>query len=474
MGALAGLLAASGHRVSGSDRAFHPPMGPALKRWGIETMPGPDAANLEPRPDLVVVGNVCRSTNPEARHAIDSGMDYVSFPELMEREYLGSRPSYVVAGTHGKTTTTTLLAYLLREAGADPGMLVGGIPRDFDAAFRLGRPDAPFVIEGDEYDCAFFEKKPKFWRYKPFAVVLTSVEHDHVDIYPDEASYLAAFEGLIERIPEDGLLVAFAGDAKVRALAERARCRVRYYALNDDDCGDVSPIWSGAVSRAHAGATPIDVFGGGSFLGRVLSPMSGKHNARNLLAAYAMATEGAGVDLATVMRVTPSFGGVRRRQELLAEAGGVFVYEDFAHHPTAVRETLAGLKERHPSGRLIAAFEPRSATASRNMHQDEYPRSFAASDMAILAPVGRAEIDASEKLDTEAIAEAVRAKGKDALAATSHAEVVEAIVQHAKPGDVVVMMSNGTFGGIYDDVIARLTPIHDSQAGEKAGGSARG
>lgn len=459
MGALAGLLAAQGDRVTGSDRAFYPPMGPALTRWGVETMTGWDPANLDERPDLVVVGNVCRADNPEARRAIDEGMNVASFPQVMEERFLASRRAFVVAGTHGKTTTTTLLAYLLREAGADPGMLVGGIPRDFDAAFRLGSEDAPFVIEGDEYDSAFFEKKPKFWRYRPWGVILTSIEHDHVDIYPDEASYLDAFRGLVARIPEDGILVAYAGDPHVRALAKEAKCRTRYYALDDDDCGDVSPIWSGAPAKSHAGATPIDLFGGGTFLGRVLSPMSGRHNARNLIAALALATEGAEVALPSVLNAVPGFGGVRRRQELLAVAGGVFVYEDFAHHPTAVFETLAGLRARHPNGKLIAAFEPRSATASRRMHQDEYPGAFGPADLALLAPVGRPEIAEDARLDTRGVAAAIAARGGDALAADSIDGIHDAITEAARPGDVVVLMSNGTFDGLYDRVIASLTPV---------------
>ncbi len=338
-------------------------------------------------------------------------------------------------------------------------MLVGGIPRDFDAAFRLGAEDAPFVIEGDEYDSAFFEKTPKFWRYRPWGVILTSVEHDHVDIYPDEASYLDAFRGLIERIPEDGILVAYAGDPHVRALAAQAKCRTRFYALEGDDCADVSPIWSGALAKPHAGATPIDLFGGGTFLGRVLSPMSGRHNARNLLAAIALATEGAGVELPAVLDAVPAFGGVRRRQELLAVAGGVYVYEDFAHHPTAVFETLSGLRGRHPNGKLIAAFEPRSATASRRMHQDEYPGAFAPADLALLAPVGRPEIAEDARLDTRGVAAAITMRGGEALAAESIDGIHDAITNAASPGDVVVLMSNGTFGGLYDRVIASLTPV---------------
>jgi UDP-N-acetylmuramate: L-alanyl-gamma-D-glutamyl-meso-diaminopimelate ligase len=459
MGALAGLLRDAGHDVSGSDRAFYPPMGPALEAWGVRTMPGWDAANLDPAPDLVVVGNVCRKDNPEAVAAHELGLRCLSFPGTLNQLFLQDRPGYVVAGTHGKTTTTAILAQLLHAGGRDPGFLIGGVPRGFDRAARLGRPGAPFVIEGDEYDSAYFEKTPKFWQYNPRVVILTSVEHDHVDIYPDPASYRAAFEGLIARIPEDGLLVAYAGDPEVRELAKQARCPVRFYALASDDCGDVAPIYSAALAAVEAGAQPFDLFGGGSFLSRVYSPLSGAHNVRNVLAAVIAAVEGAGLQLGAALETVPHLAGVKRRQELLGVAGGVYVYEDFAHHPTAVRETLKGLRSLHPRGKLIAAFEPRSATASRRMHQDDYPAAFLPADVTLIAPVGRPEIPADERLDVDAIvAELVRA-GKVAEATPDVRSVAARVAAHAEPGDVVVLMSNGDFGGVYDEVLVALTPL---------------
>ena len=457
MGALAGLLREAGHRVTGSDLAFDPPIGPALEAWGVETMPGYLAENVASKPDLVVVGNVCRRDNVEARAAIDGGLRYDSFPGTLERLFLKDRPGFVVAGTHGKTTTTSLLAHLLFEAGADPDLLVGGLPGNFPHSFRASAADAPFVIEGDEYDSAFFEKKPKFWRYNPSRVILTSIEHDHVDIYPDEASYLDAFRGLIERIPEDGLLVAFAGDPHVRELSHEARCPVTYYAVEGDDTGDVTPTWLGAPGPASGGLLPLDLYGAGSFLGRVHSPLSGRHNLRNVLAALALASEGAGASLDTSMHAVSSFVGVRRRQELLGEIGGVRVYDDFAHHPTAVRETLAGLKTRHPEGRLIAAFEPRSATASRRMHQELYPEAFRAADLALLAPVGRKEIAEQERLDVTHIARDIVALGRRAEAPATVDALVDRMVSEARAGDTLVLMSNGTFDGAYAGVIAGLT-----------------
>jgi len=454
MGPLAGLLVAAGHRVTGSDQAFHPPMGPALERWGVETLQGYSAHNLAGPPDLVVVGNVCRPDHVEARAAIDSGLAHASFPSTLARCFLRERRSFVVAGTHGKTTTSALLAFLLERAGLDPGMLVGGVPRDFEASFRLGHRGGPFVVEGDEYDSAFFEKTPKLWQYRAEAAILTSVEHDHIDIYPDAASYRAAFERFVAEMPREGVLVAWAGSPTVRSVASRARCRVVYYALSTDDVGEVSPTWLAAPIRRAGGAQPFDLFVGGSAAPTVFSPLSGAHNILNATAAMALACEAAGAPLATVVSALRSFRGVRRRQELLGEADRVRVYFDFAHHPTAVRETLRGLRARHPEGRLVAVFEPRSATASRRLHQAAYPAAFDAADVAILAPVGRPEVAGPERLDRERVAAAIGVEGH---APADLDAVLACVLSRVSPGDTLVLMSNGAFGGLHERVLAALT-----------------
>ena len=458
MGALAGLLQQAGHRVTGSDVAFYPPMGDALARWGIETRRGWDPANVADRPDLVVVGNVCRKDNPEARAAIDGGLRTTSMPGAIETLFLQDRPGWVVAGTHGKTTTTALLAFELFALGRDPGMLVGGIPKDFGESFRLGAPGAPFVIEGDEYDSAFFEKTPKMWRYNPRAAILTSLEHDHVDIYPDAASYRAAFEGFVDRMPEDGTLVAYAGDPEVRAVTSRARCRVVWYAAVGDDTGGIDPTWLCAPIAAQGGMQPFDLFVGGTSCGPVLSPLMGAHNVKNAVATIALICETSGgtIPVQDVMSALRRFSGVRRRQDLIGEARGVRVYDDFAHHPTAVRETLAALRARHPEGALSAACEPRSATACRATHQQGYEDAFHAADLAILAPLGRANVPEGERLDVAAIAAALRARGGDAVAPTDLDGVLDAITRRAAPGDTVLLMSNGDFGGLYDRLLAAL------------------
>lgn len=451
MSALGALLVEAGHRVSGSDTAFDPPVGPYLEELGIECMSGWNRSNLDANPDLVVVGNVCRRDNPEAQEAMARGLRTVSMPGALAEYVLSRRKPLVVAGTHGKTTTSTLLAYLLQQVGTNVGFFIGGLPLNFERSSRLGTEGAPFVIEGDEYDSAFFEKTPKFWSYQPAAAILTSIEYDHVDIFPDLETYVAAFRKFVELLPADGWLFAWAGDPLVREVAAKATCKVRFYALDGDDCGDIQPMWLGM--RAPGGT--IDLFGGGSLCGRATLPLLGRHNARNTVAALAMASEAAGAPLDRLIAALPGFLGTKRRQELVGITNGVHVYDDFAHHPTAVKATLAGFRER-VGGRLIAVFEPRSATASRRLHQDAYPEAFASADACILAPVGRSEIPAEEKLDTRAIAEAIVGRGGRARACGTVDEAIDSAVAEASPGDTIVVMSNGRFDDAPDRILLAL------------------
>ncbi len=500
MGSLAGLLRSCGHRVTGSDLSFYPPMSDALVRWGIETRQGFDPSHLQPRPDLVVVGNVCRANNPEARAAIDRGMRYLSFPAVLEDMFLKGRQSFVAAGTHGKTTTTAILAYLLDAAGKEPGFLIGGIPEDFDESFRVALPGRPFVIEGDEYDSAFFEKTPKFWRYAPQVALITAVEHDHVDIYPDMSAYCSAFVEFVARIPEHGILVAFAGDPQVRAVVRGARCGLEVFALQGDDCADFEPNWVAIPCPAQGRLQPFDLFHQGSpspgfdadetcspnepsdggrkpepskgqtsvYCGRFASPLPGDHNLRNAVAALVMAHRGAGVPLQELGRALAGFGGVRRRQQLRGVQDGVRVYDDFAHHPTAVVHTLRALRALHPEGKLIAIFEPRSATASRRMHQDVYPIAFGPADLTLLAPVGRPEIPEQEKLDVALIARQIGEGRGQAFALPNLEAIIDRVVEVAQPGDTVVAMSNGAFGNIHQRLLNELASRSRSERQQKA------
>lgn len=476
MGALAGLFKASGHVVSGSDVAFYPPMGPALERWGIRLMDGYDAKHLVPRPDLVIIGNVCRPTNPEARAAIDAGIAMKSMPQALADHLLVHRSPLVVAGTHGKTTTSALAAWLLHEAGRDPGFLIGGLPKNFDHSFRLpgelsrpGRlplvtPDGlskrntPFVVEGDEYDTAFFEKTPKFWHYRPEVGIVTSIEHDHVDIYPDESAYIATFQGFVERIPESGLIVAAAADKRVVDVVQRsARAEVAYFALEGDDTNGMPPHWLAAPAEVSEQGQSFDIYAGGVYAGRAAMSIPGRHNVRNALAAVAAAAQGYGAKLSTLLAALASFKGIRRRQDLLYEVRGVRVYDDFAHHPTAVNETLRALRAKHRAGTMWAVFEPRSATSCRALHQHEYARAFGAANRVVFAPLGRSGIEPSERLDVQALVNALSEAGARAMAAPSVDAIVDLISKEAASGDIVVLMSNGAFGGIYDKLRQALS-----------------
>ncbi len=471
MGALAGLLGAMGHEVSGSDVAFDPPIGPLLERWGVRCLRGFDPAHLEPAPDLVVIGNVCRRDNPVARAAIDRGLAYRDMAHALAELVLEGSSPLVVAGTHGKTTTSAMCAWLLADGGREPGFLIGGVPKNFEAGFRppasrrrlpragenagAGRAP-PFVVEGDEYDSAFFDKTPKFWHYRPDVAIVTSVEHDHVDIYPNEGSYLDAFRGFVARVPPAGLIVAAANDARaVAVVREAARAPVAWFALEGDETGDVTPEWVAAPAADAPGGQGFDLYIGGTSAGRFGLPPPGRHNVRNALAALAAAAQGYGLGLAELRASLARFGGVRRRQELLGAPNGVFVYDDFAHHPSAVRETLAALRGRHRGARLLAAFEPRSATACRALHQEAYAGAFGGASRVVLAPLGRAAL-AGDALDLGRLAADLEGRGVGAIAAGSLDELVAAIAAWARPGDVVALLSNGAFGGVPERVLEAL------------------
>jgi len=475
MGALAGLFKAAGHDVSGSDTAFYPPMGPALERWGVRTMEGWSAANLDPRPDLVVVGNVCRPTNAEARAAIDGGIPYTSIAGALNDHILPGTSSLVVAGTHGKTTTSSICAWLLQRAGKEPGFLIGGLPKNFRQSFQLpagghttrhlplttdgaqaGRR-IPFVIEGDEYDTAFFEKTPKFWHYAPEVAIVTSIEHDHIDIYPTEQSYLDAFAGFIARVPRNGLLVAHAADPMVVALTlEHAKAPIAWYGIEGDDLHGQSPHWLAAVADSDASGQAFDIYAGGTMAGRTAIKLSGEHNVRNAIAAIAAASQGFGVPLTTAMRGLADFEGVARRQDLIGEVRGIRIYDDFAHHPTAVRETLRGLRRRHPQGTLWAIYQARTATACRALHQAAYAEAFDGADRVVLAPLGRDNIPDDQQLDVATLVKQLGDRDVRAEQADSIESIIAMLCDQTNDGDTVALLSNGAFGGIHQRLLAAL------------------
>jgi len=466
MGALAALFVEAGHAVSGSDVAFDPPIGPALRALGVRCVQGYDASHLEDRPDLVVVGNAVRRGNPEAEAAERLGLARASMSGALREHFLARRRPLVVAGTHGKTTTSAMCAWILSRAGLEPGWFIGGIPKGLGVGAAIGstrvRPDrgrAPFVVEGDEYDAVYWHKQPKFLDYAGVGpddvAIVTSIEQDHVDIYPDVASYEAAFHAFVRTVPAGGLLACDARDPRVRAVVkEAATARVAWYALERDDTGDVTPTWLGAPAAPAAdGAQQLDVYFGGMACGRFGLRVPGRHNLRNALAAIAACVEGIGAKLDDARAHLATFEGVKRRQDLLGEPGGVRVYDDFAHHPTAVDETLRALRARHPTGALWVAFEPRSATACRALHQEAYARAFDAADRVLLAPLGRTNVPEAERLDLGRLA---RELGPKAEVAAGVEGIVARVVAEAKAGDTVALFSNGAFGGIHQRLLEAL------------------
>ncbi len=448
MGALAGLLVARGFTVTGSDAHAYPPMSTELKSLGIDIMEGYRASNLDHAPDLVVVGNVCRADHPEAVAAQKLGLKFASMPKTVHDLFIRDRRSIVIAGTHGKTTTTALTAYLLEATGRDPSVLVGGVTADFGSGYKLGKgPD--FVIEGDEYDSAYFEKVPKFLSYAPSAAAITSIEHDHIDIYPTADAYMDVFHELV-RLVDPGPLAVYAGDADALFAARGFDARVVTYGVQ----GDPMPPGTNWVA-AHRDDGDFSLLIDGVEAGTWKTVMHGTHNLRNTLGALILAHHAAGIPLDELATALPGFGGIARRQQVVARPRGITLYDDFAHHPTAVGETLRALKRLHRDGRLIAAFEPRSATACRRLHQQRYAEVFDAADLAIIAPVGR-DLPVDEMLDTGRLADDLRARGVEAVAASTIDEVVDLITRRAQPGDGVALLSNGAFGGILNTLVGAL------------------
>jgi UDP-N-acetylmuramate: L-alanyl-gamma-D-glutamyl-meso-diaminopimelate ligase len=449
MGSLAGLLQEAGHDVRGSDTAVFPPMSTLLAARGIRVLEGFRPEHLDDRPDLVIVGNVATRDNAEAVAAQARGIPYLSMPQAIGRLFLEGRHSIVIAGTHGKTTTSALMAWVLHAAGKHPSFLVGGVLRNFDGSSRLDS-GTDFVIEGDEYETSFFDKGPKFLHYQPQTAILTSVEFDHAEMFADLAAVKEAFRRFVRLLPEDGRLFVCADDPGAMEVSREARCRVETYGLGEGS------DWHGRLLKADASGSDVEVRHRERLFTTLLAPLYGVHNLRNLL-AVAAAAQARGLDGPAVAAAVASFAGVRRRQEVRGIEDGVTVVDDFAHHPTAVRLTLEGLRLQYGARRLWAVFEPRTNTTRRSVFQQEYAEAFDAADQILLAPVDHPErAPEGQRFSAERLVEDLKRRGRSARYVSSVAAIVSLLARECRPGDVVIGMSNGSFGGFHAHLLEAL------------------
>jgi UDP-N-acetylmuramate: L-alanyl-gamma-D-glutamyl-meso-diaminopimelate ligase len=454
MASLAGLLQLQGHRITGSDKAAYPPMSDLLRSLGIPILEPYAEANLSPAPDLVVIGNALSRGNPEIERILDERIPFTSMAALLREEFLAGRESLVVAGTHGKTTTTSMLAWIYQFASREnpllePSFLIGGVAENFGTSFQL-RPSRTFIVEGDEYDTAFFDKGPKFLHYFPDALILTHVEFDHADIYADLEAVKTAFKRLVNLVPRRGLIVAYDGNANVTECVSRALCRVERYGFAPDS------TWRIQNLRHADGLTRWELWHNGALWAELAMSLAGEHNALNATAAAALAF-GQGLSKDAIVAALAGFKSVKRRLEVRAVIRGITIIDDFAHHPTAIRETLRALRSVYPQSRLWAVLEPRSNTLRRKVLEASLIESLRQADRVILAGVYQQQlISDAERLNPEVVVRALNAAGTEAALCPDAEAIVNTIAPQLASGDVVAILSNGGFDGIYEKLPARL------------------
>ena len=455
MGAFAAFLKREGIEVTGSDQNIYPPMSDVLRNAGVRLFTGFSAENIQAsKPDLIVIGNVIGASNPEAQAALASGIPYSSLPEAMEKLLLQETTNIVFSGTHGKTTSSSLMAHVLVQCGKDPSYFFGGVAHDLPHSFHVGKSEKgrPFVLEGDEYDTAFWDKVPKFNHYLPDHAILTSVEYDHADIYPDFEAVKRAFAGLLERIRPGGTLIACLDFPEVRALLPR--CPVPVITYGGPLMKDARFIPAEITFEAER--TRFKILENGVPVDEVLIQLPGLHNVSNALAVWIEARQ-LGLDPQQVRRALASFRGVKRRQEVRGEVRGITVLDDFAHHPTAVRETLRALKLKFPDKRLVAVFEPRSATSRRKIFQQEYVQAFCEADATFIAsPYDQSKIPSDQQFSSEQLVADIQALGKRANVFAEIERGVSDIAKSSGPGDLIAVMSNGGFGGFIPKLLKAL------------------
>src|SRR5437764_4965017 len=463
MASLAGMLKQRGFQVTGSDAAAYPPMSEFLSDLGIPVAQPFDAKNLEPRPELVVIGNAISRGNVELEYVLDQRITFCSLPQLLHDEFLKGKEVLVVAGTHGKTTTTSMLAWIFHSAGLDPSFLIGGIAENFGSSFRLGTGKY-FILEGDEYDTAFFDKGPKFLHYFPDAIILSSVEFDHADIYKDLDAVETAFRRLVNLIPRRGRIIAFddvEGEHTDSPSLERclanAFCPVARYGTG------AAANWQVTNLRLDPGRTTWTVEHNGNRWAEFEFALAGEYNVWNATAAAAMASS-CGIPTDKIAAALKSFKSVKRRLEVKAQVHGITIIDDFAHHPTAIAGTLKALRARYPGSRLWAILEPRSNTLRRRVLQSDLARSLSQADEVVVANVFRSEaVPENERLELPALAAEIQQNGRPARLLADPEAIVQTIAPELRSGDVVAILSNGGFGGIYEKLPARLKQLAEKQ-----------
>jgi UDP-N-acetylmuramate: L-alanyl-gamma-D-glutamyl-meso-diaminopimelate ligase len=454
MATVAAMLKARGWDVRGSDQAVYPPMSTFLRDQGISPLDGYKAEHITGDLGLVCVGNAISRGNPELEAVLERKIRYCSLPELVREQFLWASRSIVVAGTHGKTTTTSLVGWLLTSAGRDPSVLVGGIAANFGGGYRLGG-GREFVIEGDEYDSAFFDKTAKFLKYLPDIAVVNNIEFDHADIYPDVAAVELAFKRLAVLVPRNGLLLIGSDSPRAAAIAAHAASPVETFGLSGD------PTWKATDVEVSARGTKFKVHKHGTLIGTFDVPLLGEHNVRNALAGIAVCAY-LGIDQRATAEGFKTFAGIKRRLELRGSVGGIEVYDDFAHHPTAVAETLSALRRAHPKRCIWAIFEPRSASSCLKVFQQDFVDAFGVADRVVVAPVFRTKVAEDKRLSPDDLVADLTAKGQTAHAAASTADIVDTVAKEAVAGDLVVVMSNGGFDGVHDKLLDALKTRTDT------------
>ena len=463
MASLAGMLKQKGFQVTGSDAAAYPPMSDFLSDHGIPVAQPFDVNNLEPRPDLVVIGNAISRGNVELEYVLDQRIPFCSLPQLLHDEFLKGKEVLVVAGTHGKTTTTSMLAWIFHSAGFDPSFLIGGIAENFGSSFRLGTGKY-FILEGDEYDTAFFDKGPKFLHYFPDAIILTSVEFDHADIYKDLDAVETAFRRLVNLIPRRGRIIAFDGvEGEPTESPSLERCLAKAFCPVERYGTGAAANWKVTNLRLDPGRTTWTVEHDGNRWAEFEFALAGEYNVWNATAAAALASS-CGITTDQIAAALKSFKSVKRRLEVKAQVHGITIIDDFAHHPTAIAGTLKALRARYPGSRLWAILEPRSNTLRRRVLQSDLARSLAQADQIVVANVFRSEaVPENERLELPALASEIQQNGRPARLLADADAIVQTIAPELRSGDVVAILSNGGFGGIYEKLPARLKQLAENR-----------